>query len=225
MLTFDDVLDHLRRRLDGPLPGRAAQYRMAPVFRRDDELARVEGKPCREAAVLALLHPLQEDDAPALVLTVRPPDMAHHAGQIAFPGGRREPGESLVDTALREAAEEVALDPRRVELLAPLTPLYIPPSNFCVYPFLGAVPDFPELHPADAEVAQILHTPLPQLLHPETRREEPWTLRGERVVVPFYAIDGHKVWGATAMMLAEMLALFDDGLGHQPDPSSASATS
>lgn len=211
MLTFDDTLALLRRRLAAPLPGRAAQFRMAPAFRQDDELARVDDKPCREAAVLALLHPLPDDDAPALVLTVRPPDMAHHAGQVAFPGGRREPGEALPETALREAAEEVALDPRGVELLAQLTPLYIPPSNFCVYPYLGAVTNFPELYPDDAEVAQILHTPLTRLLHPETRRAEPWTLRGRRVVVPYYAIDGHKVWGATAMMLSEMLALFDEG--------------
>lgn len=207
-LTFEACLTHLRRRLAQPLPGQAAQFRMAPRYRQDAELADVRGKPCREAAVLALLHPLA-DDAPALVLTVRPPDMKHHGGQIAFPGGRREADEARETTALREAEEEVGLPQDQVDLLGPLTPLYIPPSNFCVYPFVGAVEQHPDLYPADEEVAEILHVPLARLLAPTTHREEPWTLRGREVVVPYFSIAEHKVWGATAMMLAELLALFE----------------
>ncbi len=205
---FTDCLADLRHRLARPLPGRAAQFRMAPRYRQDAALADVRGKPCREAAVLALLHPMA-DGVPALVLTVRPPDLRHHGGQVAFPGGRREPGESLEATALREAHEEIGLPPEQVELLGALTPLYIPPSNFCVYPFVGAMAVPPVLYPADEEVAEILHVPLPLLQAADTRRVESWRLHGREVEVPFFALAGHKVWGATAMMLSELLALFE----------------
>src|SRR5690606_33964623 len=102
--TFQDTVSYLRRRLQEPLPGPVAQGRLAPSHR--DELQRLyaPGRPCREAAVLVLLFPLQ--GASAVVLTVRHAGLKQHAGQISFPGGRREPDESLEATALREAFEE-----------------------------------------------------------------------------------------------------------------------
>lgn len=166
----------------------------------------VEGKPCREAGVLVLFFPY--NDEPIVLLTVRRPDLKEHAGQVSFPGGRREPDETLRETALREAHEEVGLDPADVEVLGRLTPLYIPPSNFCVHPFVAVMPFAPALQPQDEEVASLLYTPLPLLLDPTTRQCEPWDLRGRVVDVPFLAVGEHKVWGATAMMLAELTALF-----------------
>src|SRR5690606_9906453 len=106
-MPFDDAVAFLRRRLRTPLPGQAAQLRLAPTYRQDPALARVDGKRCRDAAVLALLFPLQ--DEPAVVLTARHAGLRDHAGQIAFPGGRREGDEPLQDTALREAHEEIDL--------------------------------------------------------------------------------------------------------------------
>lgn len=206
--AFDTCLTYLRERLRRPLPGTEAQLALAPAYRQDPRTASVTDKPCREASVLVLLFPLGEQ--PALVLTARRPDLEHHAGQISFPGGRREPGENLVETALREAHEEVGLPHRDVQVLGRLTPLYIPPSNFCVHPFVGAVSHAPSFQPEDAEVALILCTQLRHLLDPGTLRQEPWMLRGQRVIVPFYDVDGYKVWGATAMMLSEFLALFSD---------------
>lgn len=180
---------------------------MAPAYRMDLDKARVTGKNCREAGVLALLFPL--DDAPTLVLTVRRDHLPDHAGQISFPGGQREADETLEETALREAQEEVGLDPSHVEVLGALTPLYIQPSNFCVYPFVGAVPHAPTLRPTDAEVGKILRVPLAHLLRPETTVREEWSLRGMPVEVPYFGVEGYKVWGATAMMLSELLALFE----------------
>ena len=211
MPTFAAFTRRLRTRLAGTLPGPPAQLSMAPAYRQDAALADVRGKACREAGVLALLFP--EADVPTLVLTVRHGYLKEHAGQISFPGGRREEGEALRDTALREAHEEIGLAPELVDVLGALTPLYIPPSNFCVYPFVGAVPEPPTLRPTDAEVEAILRVPLPRLLDPQTRRRAPWRLRGREVVVPFFDLGGHRVWGATAMMLAELLALVtgDDG--------------
>lgn len=181
---------------------------MAPRLSTRQNALSVQNRSCREAGVLALLLPASE--APELILTVRRDDLPDHGGQISFPGGRREGEESLSDTALREAHEEIGLAPQSVTLLGALTPLYIPPSNFCVHPFLGTIPTAPSLHPTDREVKEVLRVPLSLLLLEDTRTVEPWTLHGQEVEVPFYAIDGHQVWGATAMMLAELLALIRD---------------
>lgn len=207
--SFEACIEHLRARLcAGSPPGTEAQLRMAPAYRMDPEKASVAGKDCREAGVLALLFPL--DDVPTLVLTVRRDHLPDHAGQISFPGGQRETGETLEEAALREAQEEVGLDPSEVEVLGVLTPLYIPPSNFCVYPFVGAMHHAPTLRPTDAEVGKILRVPLTHLLRPETTVHEEWILRGTPVEVPYFSVEGYKVWGATAMMLSELLALFEE---------------
>lgn len=209
-VSFATYIAHLRERLKRPLPGASAQIKMAPDYRTDPSVASVQGKDCREAGVLALLFPA--DDEPALVLTVRRDHLPDHAGQISFPGGQREDGESLRETALREAHEEVDLLPDRVTVIGPLTPLYIPPSNFCVHPFVGAVSKPPGLQPTDDEVGAILRVPILHLLDPSTLVREEWTLHGQSVEVPFFDVDGHKVWGATAMMLAELLECCADAL-------------
>lgn len=199
---------HLPRRLDETLPGHAAQATMAPRYEARREALSVEDKDCREAGVLALLLPLPE--GPGIVLTVRRDHLPDHAGQISFPGGQREGTESLLETALREAHEEIALDPQSVNVVGAMTPLYIPPSNFCVHPFLGIVSHTPDLRPTDREVGNVLRAPLHLLLDPATRVVETWTLHGTEVEVPYYDVDGHTVWGATAMMLAEILSVIED---------------
>lgn len=209
LTSFDEYVTYLRRRLAASLPGTEAQLTMAPAYRQDPTVAQVDGKSCREASVLALLFPA--DDTPHLVFTARRDDLDHHPGQISFPGGRPELGDDdLRDTALREAREEIGLLPDDVDILGMLTPLYIPPSNFCVYPFVGAVRYAPTFTPEDEEVDTILTASLSHLLAPETLRHEPWILHGREVIVPFFAVEEHQIWGATAMMLAELLALFSN---------------
>ncbi len=204
-LTFAACISLLRQRLAGPLPGTAVQLQMAPAYRQVPEQLRIEGKPCREAGVLALLFPEQE--RPHLLLIARHSHLKEHGGQIGFPGGRREPGETLQETALREAREELGLPPEHIELLGALTPLYIPVSNFCVHPFVGAIAPLPTLRPCPEEVAAVLRVPLAVLLDPASRRRERWTIRGQDVMVPFFEVGSYRIWGATAMMLAELLAL------------------
>jgi len=205
-LDFATFTARLQAQLRAPLPGAEAQRAMAPRYRARREAMSVDGKDCREAGVLALFYP--EGDAPTLVLTVRRDDLPDHPGQVSFPGGQREDGERLPETALREAHEEVALDPAPVRLLGRLTPLYIPPSNFCVHPFVGVRDAAPSLRPTDREVGRILHVPLPRLLAPDTRVVETWTLHGREIDVPYYDVPGAPpIWGATAMMLAELLSV------------------
>lgn len=200
---FEATVARLRARLQGPLPGHDAHLTMAPSHRLDEVTLTVARKKCREAAVLVLLYPLAGQ--PAVVLTARPPSMREHAGQVAFPGGRREEGETFRQTALREANEEVGLDPAQAEVLGALTPLYIPPSRFCVHPFVAICRTPPALFPMEAEVACVLHVPLPRLFDPQHRGRGRWMVRGERCDVPFFEVEGFQVWGATAMMLAELL--------------------
>ena len=207
-LPLSSLTDRLTERLEQPLPGHEAHLAMAPRYpaRRAD--LSVDERDCRTAGVLILLLP-QEDD-PAVVLTVRREHLPNHAGQISFPGGQREGNESLLDAALREAEEEVALPPSSVRMLGRLTPLYIPPSDFCVHPFVGRPESAPELCPADEEVEQVLRVPLAHLLDPATHPTETRRLGGTDVEVPYYNVAGHMVWGATAMMLAEFLAVVRD---------------
>ena len=207
-LPLSSLTDRLTERLEQPLPGHEAHLAMAPRYpaRRAD--LSVDERDCRTAGVLILLLP-QEDD-PAVVLTVRREHLPNHAGQISFPGGQREGDESLLDAALREAEEEVALPPSSVRMLGRLTPLYIPPSDFCVHPFVGRPESAPELCPADEEVEQVLRVPLAHLLDPATHSTETRRLGGTDVEVPYYDVAGHMVWGATAMMLAEFLAVVRD---------------
>jgi 8-oxo-dGTP pyrophosphatase MutT (NUDIX family) len=204
--SFNQHIAQLRQRLHGALPGTFAQLTMAPLYRQDPSMAMIDGKPCREAGVLALFFPVQ--GITTLLLTVRRADLKHHAGQVSFPGGRREPNETLREAALRETHEEVGLSPDQIEVLGTLTPLYIPPSNFCVHPFVGMTPRTPVLRLQDDEVETLLYAPLPHLLAPETRQREPRRLHGRDVEIPFLDVQGYKIWGATAMMLAELLALF-----------------
>jgi 8-oxo-dGTP pyrophosphatase MutT (NUDIX family) len=195
---------------------------MALAYRATPAMLSVEGKTaCREAGVLALVVPLEGERRPGVVLTKRRDELPDHPGQIAFPGGRREPGEAFVETALREAREEVDLAPEAVDVLGPLTPLYIPPSNFCVHPYVGVACPAPDLRPTDAEVEALLPVPLDVLLDPATRMQAPWTLRGREVTVPYFDVGGHKVWGATAMMLAELLACCRDTVETPTDAEEA----
>lgn len=210
--SFRTFTDRLRTRLRGTLPGHDAHETMAPRYDARRSAMDVADRQCREAGVLALVYPSDgsPDGEPILVLTRRRDELPDHGGQIAFPGGQRDDGEQLEDTALREAHEEIGLRPDPVQLLGRLTPLYIPPSNFCVHPFVGVVSIEPNLRPTDTEVGQILHASIADLLRPESRKIETWTLHGTDIDVPFYEVAGHVVWGATAMMLAELIAIARD---------------
>ena len=165
-----------------------------------------QGLELRDAAGLVLVFP-DADDRPHLVLTVRADTLGRHGGQVSLPGGAIDPGESYVHAALREAHEEIALDRRLVRVAGALTPIEIPVSGFRLHPIVGLADSRPMLTPADGEVARILPVALDELMAPgcvaNTTRER----TGSRIVVPAFCVHGEEIWGATAMVLAEFLAL------------------
>lgn len=197
------TIDQVREALQGRLPGLMAQMTMAPRYRQMIPTAGVEP---RQAAVLLFLYPVE--GTLHLVLTARNKQLAYHSGQVSLPGGGQEAGDrSLAETALREAQEEIGIAQEEVEVLASLTPLYVAPSNNCIHPFVAYSPRRPRFSPDAQEVSALLEIALPALLDPSARGEEEWLRDGQPLLVPFFALGEHKVWGATAMILAEFVAL------------------
>jgi 8-oxo-dGTP pyrophosphatase MutT (NUDIX family) len=202
----------IQKQLQQPLPGRDAQERMA---------ARVLPMPpqipgnARNSAVLSLFFPLA--DALHMVLIQRTEDGGRHSGQVGFPGGRYEPSDAdLSATALRETQEEVGVPSDAVTLLGGLTPLYIPVSNFMVHPFVGYTPQRPDYVLSQDEVAGIYEVAVGELFLPERKivtTVRPSSAPNLMLTVPAYTLtDGPIIWGATAMMLSELEAVWTDAM-------------
>ena len=203
-----EALLSFKERLKGPKPGLRAQLQMITNPRPGHKVFHEVEATCIKAGVLVLLYPWK--DELYFVLTRRTIRLDHHQAQISFPGGRQEEGEDLQQTALREACEELDVRPGSIRILGELTPLYIPPSNFCIYPVVAATERRPDFRPSTEEVAEVIEMPLNHLLDNENIHREMRTIRGTEVEVPFYSYKGHKIWGATAMVLAELLHMFKE---------------
>ena len=190
---------------------------MAPAGRvfKTIEDARAGG--CREACALVLLYPHQ--GATHTVLTLRHAGLRDHAGQVSLPGGRIEPGEDAVAGAFREAHEELAIEPETLDFLGMLTPLHIPPTDFCLYPVLAAARHRPAFIQQPEEVAELIEWPVHRLTDDAWRGGELRALRGEERWIPYFRCGGHKVWGATAMILAEVAALWREACVHLEGPT------
>lgn len=201
--TLEDIQKAVRL---APFDGRLAQQKMSPRYLGGKLRIPEQSPNAKLGGVLALFYALNSELH--LVFIRRRDDMRSHAGQISFPGGRHEAPETLEMTALRETHEEVGVDPQHVQILGALTPLYILPSNFEVYPFVGwhTPSERPSFLADPDEVAEILEIPLTQILDPQTIGEEIRRIQGYDVTTPYYRLNGHNVWGATAMMLSEMVA-------------------
>jgi len=200
-----DLLARIEKGLGTALPGVAAQVAMAPEPRQGHKAYFEVEATSRKAGVLVLLY--VKDGSLSLLLTRRTERVLHHRGQISLPGGEQHPGESVEATALRETAEELGPDLGAVRVLGRLTPLYIPPSNYCIYPTVAFVPGTLAFRLQPEEVDELIEVPVDRLADPAAVRREVWHYGGRDVEVPFYEYEGHKIWGATAMVLAEFLAL------------------
>ena len=200
----------LRRALTPPLPGLDAQLRMAPQPRVgwDPEHPPPD---LRAAAAIVLVYPF--NGVPHVLLTVRGAGLRKHTGQVSLPGGSVDADESIESAALREASEEVGVAPASVRLLGRLTPLQIPVSGYLLHPVVGLVETRPVFRRDEWEVARILEVPLSLFREPDIvkRRTRTREFGGKMVniEVPYFEIEGEQVWGATAMVLAEFLAVIE----------------
>jgi 8-oxo-dGTP pyrophosphatase MutT (NUDIX family) len=204
MTTLPDLERRLRVSLAGPLPGVEAQRKMAPTPRPGWLPGR---SPTESRAAAGLLLLFSEAARVHLLLTVRSSRLPSHAGQVSLPGGAVEAGEDVEHAALREAHEETGVEPSAVRVLGRLTPLHIPVSGFILHPVVGVADARPQFKLADGEVEQLLEPRLEQLLDANCVRRwsRPWD--GLFQDVPYFALNDVRVWGATAMVLAEFLEL------------------
>jgi 8-oxo-dGTP pyrophosphatase MutT (NUDIX family) len=212
----DPFVSALAARLGEPLPGSEAHLRFSPRPPRGGAFPRDVPPNARPAAALILLYPA--DGGWHIPLTVRRADLPDHAGQISLPGGRIDAGETPEAAALREAAEEVGVDPGAVTLLGALSPLYVLVSRFVITPFVGVAAARPDFRVAEREVAELIEAPLASLQNPSALAWGHRTREGYLVDFPYFDLAGHQVWGATAMVLGEFVSLLDPGFGPPPVP-------
>lgn len=199
-------IEKINTALKNPLPGAEAQYKMSHVLRRSYKPPPADHK---KAAVLLLIYP--KDGQPHIVLTER---ASHHkdshSGQMSFPGGRKEKtDQDLNATALREAEEEIGLETQNVKVLGLLSQLYIPVSNFLVQPVLAIAEKELTFKPEPSEVKEIIEAPLSLILDENTKKEKDIRI-SERMTlkaVPYFDVSDKIVWGATAMMMNELVEM------------------
>lgn len=205
-MELDELKARMSDRLASPLPGHAAYQQMVPTLYRKARFNWPPESEGKQSGVLVLLY--EKGGEIHLPLIQRPVyEKGAHSGQISFPGGKYEPEDiDIVATALREAHEEVGVVPQQVEVIGGLSKLYIQPSGFWVQPTLATTPQAPQFVPDTYEVAEVLETTLSHLSQPHTiKHGSPMPGMPE---FPYFDVDGRIVWGATAMMLAELIHIY-----------------
>lgn len=213
-MNFDSFVNLISKIENLPLPGEASQFKMAPPYR--DELIKNNAKILqfsKKAGVLALFYPNAER-VTCLSLILRKTYKGVHSAQVGFPGGRYEPIDTHIkQTALRETFEEVGVPQNDITIVRALNQMYIPPSNFSVFPFLALTHKTPQFVLQESEVEALIEVPLQDFLSDKCvvqARVE--TANHKQVETPAYKLCNYVVWGATAMILSELKDLLKKGM-------------
>ena len=208
-MEFKELVKVLERMMAMPLPGREGQVIMAPQSRMNEEQYRASiREDHRKGAVLMLFYP--HPNGTYLPFIKRPSYEGVHSGQIAFPGGKFEEADgNLAITALRETEEEIGIDSSKVHLLGSLSEVYIPPSNFMVYPYIGITESLPEFDPDPLEVERVIECSFHQLLDKGNRKIGTVRSSAGLIKAPYFELAQETVWGATAMMLGEFTYMWE----------------
>lgn len=195
------------------LPGQEAQLLLAPDFRKDALQVEYDVTKAKKAGVMILFYP-DHDDQTNLVLILRKSYKGVHSNQVALPGGKVEQQDAnLIETALRETEEEIGVKASSIEVIRPMTELYIPPSNYIVQPTLAKVNYLPSFVPQLSEVEKIISVKLEDLfLSSSIKPGMINTSYAKQKQVMSYQVNGYTVWGATAMMLSELQVLLKNAI-------------
>ncbi len=207
-MDFDKVISQLKTVNTMTLPGAAAHNLVMDIGIRQNIFKDVNHKDSiKKAAVLALLYPDKNQQA-KMVFILRKTYNGHHSGQISFPGGKLEVyDKSLIHTALRETHEEIGVRPGLIEIQRSLSPVFIPVSNFEVQPYLGIAFQPVNFKKDPVEVAQIIEIPFESLLNNALIPVQ-HTYFGKTYTLKAFQVQQIKIWGATAMILSEIVSLF-----------------
>ena len=204
-MDFQEFLEYVPKLMTAELPAEVSHIKMAPLERIESlKNFDIGIKKPKIAAVMMLFYP--KNGITHLVLIVRNSYKGVHSAQIAFPGGKYEAQDEIFEnTALRETHEEVGIHPNNMEIIKTFTPMYIPPSDFMVHPFLGISKEEIVFIPNIKEVANIIELPLTVFLSDTIITDTKLsTSYANDITVPAFKIEEHIVWGATAMMLSEL---------------------
>ncbi|MGY6559942.1 MAG: NUDIX hydrolase [Nitritalea sp.] len=209
-MRFSEVIPLLEEKLRQPLPGMQGHRHMAPEPIDERRFAPEIPNTARKGAVLLLLYPGAKGLA-TFPFIKRPPYDGVHGGQIALPGGKWESEDKdFGATALRETEEEIGVQREHITLLGSLTRLYIPPSNFVVFPYIGFVEEQPTFSPDPKEVERLIPCTFSAIFEPEAIQVGNVHVRDRYALrTPYYAVENERVWGATAMILSELKLLWE----------------
>ncbi len=199
-----NLAEQLAKRLTLPLPGYSAMARFAPELSFGRHAGPAPGN-ARRASVIALL--CHSESGWRLPLTLRPAHLPDHAGQVCFPGGGSVPGEDDRQTALRELEEELGVPSGQVRMLGQMTQIYVFATNFWVTPFVGVLDFLPNFKPCEHEVEEVIGLPLSVLLDDRHFGRHQIVRGGLAFNAPHLEFSGHRIWGATSMMLGELISL------------------
>lgn len=210
-LSIDEFTTRLQQRLTNPLPGRDAQRRFLPELSYG-RYFHAPPKRARQAAVMMLHYPDSNGEI-CVPFTLRPDHLKDHAGQICFPGGAIEANETFEEAAVRELHEELDIHPTDVRVIGRLTPIHVFASGFYVVPIVGVCTATPNITPSPDEVAELVPIPTSHLVDPANHGKHPHAF-GEKskvqVNVGHVQFSSHIIWGATAIMLGEQIAVLND---------------
>lgn len=204
-MNFEIFVKSISKVKNLKLPGESSQFKMSPPFRQELVEANREKMPfAKKAGVMALFYP--NNDETYLMLILRKTYIGVHSAQVGFPGGRVEVyDKDMIHTALRETYEEIGVPIDSIEVLKAMSLMYIPPSNFTVYPFLGISKQTPQFIKQDEEVEDLIAVRLADFMDDANiRKVKVMTSLKTELEVPAFILNGHVVWGATAMMLSEL---------------------
>ena len=208
------MIDRIKKNLNGDLPGVNSWAKMTVRSVKDEKdnleilndwLSKENLKSLKDAAILVALF--EKDGEYCFPMIKRPENVKNHPGQIALPGGAKEKEESLEETALREAQEEIGIDTDKVEIIGKLTPIPVPVSGYLVQTYIGIIDEEPDWKLSKDEVADFFILKLSELLDADNEYYEKWNLRGFDAKVPIFRIGDLKIWGATASVLSEFIEL------------------